>query len=93
MERIQARKKGEKKREVFSAFWSRPMTMFTAGKKTGILRSTICSYVADWKKQGVIFGVKKDFCPYTGHKATFYTTSKELYERLTDPESTNSVTY
>lgn len=85
MTNLQKRRK-EQKTKVFHEFQKGAFTMFTVHKRTGILRATICGYVDEWKRKGLIFEVKKDFCPFTKHKAGFLTTNPELWEEKQNHE-------
>lgn len=85
--------RGKQKKRVFREFHKGAFTMFMMYKMTGVLRSTICGYVDEWKKQGIIYEVKKALCPYTKHAAGFYTTNKELYENFKTAKTLNKPYY
>jgi len=55
-----------------------PGTMLEVSVRTGILRSSICGYVATLKKQKRIFLIGKGLCSITRHRAGFYTTDLKL---------------
>ena len=65
-------------KRVFSAFHKQPKTMLMVSIETGILRANICRYVAEWRAENRIVEVRKSLCPISKHRATFFTTNKQL---------------
>lgn len=73
-------------KKTFRAFREKPKTMLQVSNETGILRSNICRYVAEFRKRKQIAEVKKDTCPITKHQATFFSTDPEYFPEETQPE-------
>ncbi len=63
------------------AFFEQPCTMRMVEVYTGILRPNICRYVATLKDSGLIQLYKVGRCPYTNHRAGFYTTNPALFSK------------
>ncbi len=61
----------------YIAFMPKPATMRMVEVSTGILRPSICRYVARLKKLGLIALVGQGYCPHTKHLAGFYTTGAQ----------------
>lgn len=72
--------------KTFRAFRERPKTMKMVSVETGIDRPNICRYVATFRKQKKITEVKKERCPITKHKATFYSTDPAYFPSETQSE-------
>jgi hypothetical protein len=66
---------------VYQSFKEKPKTMLNVSLDTGILRANICRYVADMKEKGYAQVVRKGYCPYTRHKAGFYSTDEGLFSK------------
>lgn len=60
---------------VFAAFFQEPKTMYMVEKQTGIMRPSICRFVATWKRKDSIRIVRTAKDPYTKCKAQFLTTN------------------
>lgn len=60
---------------VFTSFFQSPKTMYMVEKETGIMRPSICRFVAEWRKKDSIRIVKTDKDPYTKCQAQFLTTN------------------
>lgn len=65
------------KQAVFHAFSKHPKTMLMVAVETGVLRASICRYVAKFEKQNRIKLMYKKLCPLTKCRAGFYYTGKE----------------
>jgi hypothetical protein len=59
-----------------------PKTMLQVARETGIMRASICRYVATLRKSNKIALVKEDYCPLTSHKAQFFTTKPEKVKKI-----------
>lgn len=66
---------------VFEAFQSEPKTMLMVDALTGINRANICRYVGMWNEENKIQLVKKGLCPITKHRAGFYTTNQDFFQK------------
>ena len=67
---------------VFQSFAQHPKTMLMVEFETGIMRSNICRYVAQWRKFNRIGIVKKSICPITKSDGVqFLTTNPELFPK------------
>ncbi len=71
------------KKVVFEAFRRNPVTMLMIEVETGIMRSNITRYVAEWKKENKIHLLKKDRCPISKQQAGYYTTNPILFPKKT----------
>ncbi len=74
--------------QVFAAFKRKPSTMLMVSIETGILRASICRYVAKWQKSNSIHLLKQGFCKVSKHRAGFYTTNPELFPAIVEPSNT-----
>lgn len=63
---------------IYNSFFKAPKTMLMVAFDTGILRANICRRIADLEKEQKIYRVKMGICPITKHRATFFTTNKDL---------------
>lgn len=72
---------------VFAALYRQPKTMLMASIETGVLRSNICRYVAEWERQDNIRKVRKGICPISKHRAGFYTTNPNLFPVIVEPSN------
>lgn len=68
------------KNKVFNALKESPKTMLMVAKETGIERASVCWFVRDFRKNGLIQVHKVGFCPITKHRAAFLTTNKSLFK-------------
>lgn len=66
-------------KQVFAAFKHKPSTMLMVSIETGILRASICRYVAKWQKQGSIHLLKQGLCKVSKRRAGYYTTDTNLF--------------
>jgi hypothetical protein len=66
----------------YAAFYDRPATMRMVEVETGILRPNICRYVAYLEATGLIQKVRIGYCPFTRHRAGFYSTNPFIYNRI-----------
>jgi len=66
---------------VFASFHEAPKTMHMVERSTGIMRSNICFYVRDWKKNDTIRLVKTDRDPFTNCLAGYYSTNPEHWPK------------
>ena len=64
-----------------------PMTMFMASIRTGVMRASICRYVAEWEENGEILLVEKKKCVLTKKRAGWYTTNKDFMKELEEARS------
>lgn len=63
------------------AFFEKPSTMRMVEVYTGVLRPSICRYVAKMRELGLIQLYKVGRCPFTNHIAGFYTTNPDLFSK------------
>jgi len=63
-----------KKQIVFQAFTGLEKTMLEVEKLTGVKRTTICGYVGQFRKKGLITDLYKAPCRITDNKAKFFKT-------------------
>jgi len=63
------------KQKVFKALLSYPKTMLMVSVETGIMRASICRYIAGFRQEDRIQIVSKGICPISRHRAGFYTTN------------------
>lgn len=68
------------KNKVFNALKESPKTMLMVARETGIERASVCWFVRDFRKNGLIQVHKVGFCPITKHRAAFLTTDKSLFK-------------
>jgi len=61
-----------KKQFVFQSFTGIEKTMLEVEKLTGVKRTTICGYVGQFRKKGLITDLYKAPCKITGNKAKFF---------------------
>lgn len=73
-------------KRTFEAFKEKPKTMLQVSNETGIMRASICRYVAHLKKRKKIVTVKKGTCPLSKHKAQFLSTDEQYFPKETQPE-------
>ena len=66
------------KRRVFKAFAERPKTMREVSTETGVIRSNICQFIADFREAKTVTVVRRELCPITGNRANFYLTKYNL---------------
>ena len=71
---MEQQKKEVQMERVFKAFKSKPKTMLMVESETGIMRSNITRYVAEWRKRNKIAEVKRATCPVSKHEAAFLST-------------------
>jgi len=64
---------------VFACLYNQPKTMLMVSKETSILRANICRYIAKFRKEDVVFLVRKGICPISKDRAGFYTTNPALF--------------
>lgn len=64
---------------VYQSFTERPKTMFPIEKKTNIVRTNICTFVAMMKEKKIIQSLYKVDCPTSSYRAGFYTTNEDLF--------------
>jgi hypothetical protein len=79
-------KKKAQTQKTFEAFKEKPRTMLEVAKITGIMRASICRYVAAFRKHGKIVEVKTATCPVSKHSATFFSTDPAYFPKETQPE-------
>ena len=73
---------------VFAALYRQPKTMLMVEVETGIMRSNITRYVAEWKKQDCIKIVRLGICPISKSTGVqFLTTNPELFP-IVEPSNT-----
>ena len=72
--------------KTFQAFKDKPKTMLQVSKETGIMRASICRYVAHLKKRKKIVTVKKGTCPLSKHKAQFLSTDEKYFPKEAELE-------
>jgi hypothetical protein len=65
-------------RRVFDAFLEKPKTMMMVSVETGIMRSNITLYVANWKKQNLIEVIRLGKCPITIKSCVQFLQMKEV---------------
>lgn len=70
------------------AFYKAPKTMLMVSVETGIMRSNITRFVAEWEKENRISIVRKGICPISKHRAGFYTNNPELFPSIVEPSNT-----
>lgn len=66
---------------VFAAFFQEPATMYMIEKETGIMRPSICRFVATWKKKDSIRVVRIGKDPFTRCTAQFLSTNPKFWPR------------
>ena len=67
------------KERVAAAFYDRPKTMLMVAIETGIMRASICRYVAKLRQHDNIFLVKKGICEVSKYPGVgYYTTNPDL---------------
>jgi hypothetical protein len=65
---------------VYQSFLSSPKTMLQVKFETGVMRESICRYVATMRKEDNIQMVRKGKCPISKRNGVgFYTTNKKLF--------------
>lgn len=65
---------------LFKAFYEQPKTMLMVEVETGISRSSICRYVANWKESENIGIVRIGICPISKYrKVQHLTTNPKLF--------------
>lgn len=67
-------------RKTYKAFKGRPKTTKMVAVETGIQRSNITRYVAQFEKLNLITIVKTAPCEITKHKAKYYSTERKYLE-------------
>lgn len=65
-------------KRTYRAFREKPKTMLQVSSETGIMRASICRYVAHLKKRNKIAEVRKGTCPISKHKSGFLSTDPAL---------------
>jgi len=75
---------------VFDALLKQPKTMLMVSNETGILRTTICGYIAKFRKQNSIRMLQKNACSISKHRAGYYTTNTELFP-IVEPSNTTKL--
>jgi hypothetical protein len=76
-------------KRVFAALYRQPKTMLMVQVETGIMRSNITRYVAEWKKQDCIKIVRLGICPISKRAGVqFLTTNPELFPSIVEPSNT-----
>lgn len=70
------------KKRVFVAFFKHPKTIGMVSIETGISRSDIRRYIAEWKKRKSIRIIRKDICPVSKYHDAFYSTNPELFPNI-----------
>ena len=68
----------QQSQRIYNSFHKSPKTMLMVSIETGILRANICRRIAELEKQNQVYRVKMGICPITKHRATFFTTNKDL---------------
>lgn len=67
---------------IFEFLKEHTATASMASNATGIPQKNITRYKRDLEKQGLLYEVKKGICKYTGFKAWYLTTNKELFPEI-----------
>ena len=76
-------------KKTFTAFYGRPKTMLMVSIETGIMRASICRYVARMQELDYIRLVQKGICPVTKYRAGYYTTNPDLFPAIVEPSKTD----
>ncbi|MEM1136400.1 MAG: hypothetical protein AAGI07_11225 [Bacteroidota bacterium] len=65
---------------VFAAFMASPKTMLMVSRDTGVMRASVCRFVAAWEKTDKIKKIRTGICPITKYPTVgFYTTNPKLF--------------
>lgn len=63
---------GAKIQAVYQSFFYGAKTMLEVERRTGVKRTTICGYVAQFRKKGLITELYKAPCKISGNKAKYF---------------------
>lgn len=66
-------------KRAFAAFSRQPATMLMIAHETGIERANICRIVADWRKAGMVYPVKRALCKVSKCPAQYLTTNPDFF--------------
>jgi hypothetical protein len=73
-------------KRVFAALYSQPKTMLMVSIETGIRRSNITRFVAEWKRQNSVKIVRKGICPISKRGGVQYlTTNPDFFPAIVSP--------
>lgn len=78
--------KQKQTKRTFEAFREEPKTMLQVARETGIMRASICRYVAHFRKINKIAEVRQGRCPVSKHQATFFSTDPQYFKPKTQSE-------
>lgn len=68
-----------------------PTTMLMVSIETGVMRATICRYVAEQGKESRIQIARKGIYPISKHIAGYYTTNPDLFPAIVEFSNTDKL--
>lgn len=68
---------------IFLELFKEPMNTKMLHLKTGIPREDLCRRKRDLEDANLLWVMKMDYCPITGHLVQFLTTNPQTYQRWT----------
>lgn len=74
-------KKYTQRKVIFLELFREPMNSKMLHVKTGIPREDICRRKRDLEDANLLWVMKMDYCPITGHLVQFLTTNPQTYQR------------
>ena len=69
------------RKTIFLELFKEPQNSKMLHMKTGIPREDICRRKRDLEDDNLLFVMKMDYCPITGHLVQFLTTNPQTYQR------------
>lgn len=67
---------------VYRVLKEKPMTMLDVSFETNVLRANVCRYIRVMEKRGEVQKLFEARDKHTRHKAGYYTTDKNLFNRV-----------
>ena len=74
-------KQFSQRKTIFLELFREPQNSKMLHVKTGIPREDICRRKRDLEDENLLFVMKMDYCPITGHLVQFLTTNPQTYQR------------